>query len=62
MRVQSQREICWRVTAREPGLHRLVFDVDGQTCDKELAVGDGFMRVSSRAAGLGLLGDSLQPR
>jgi hypothetical protein len=48
VRVLSQRELCWKITARETGYHRLVFDVDGQTVDKELAVGDGFMRVSQQ--------------
>jgi hypothetical protein len=48
VRVVSQREICWKITANENGNHRLVFDIDGQTVDKELAVGDGFMRVSTQ--------------
>jgi hypothetical protein len=51
VRVCNKREICWRVRAREGGGHRLVFDVDGRTCDKELAVGDGFMRVSTLRPG-----------
>jgi hypothetical protein len=48
VRIQSKREVCWNVRARENGVHRLMFDVNGQTIDKELAVGDGFMRVSAR--------------
>lgn len=51
VRVRSKREVCWRVQAREPGSHRLVFDVDGRAVDKELAVGDGFMRVSALRPG-----------
>jgi hypothetical protein len=51
VRVRSRREVCWRVRAREAGAHRLVFDVGGQPCDKELAVGDGFMRVSALRPG-----------
>jgi hypothetical protein len=47
VRVRSQHEVCWRVTARQPGAHRLIFNVDGRDCDKELAIGDGLMRVSS---------------
>ena len=46
VRVLSERLVCWEIRAREPGYHRLVFDVDGQAVVKELAVGDGFMRVS----------------
>jgi hypothetical protein len=48
VRVLSRREACWNVKAREAGTHRLVFRVDGQTVTKELAVGDGLMRVSTR--------------
>ncbi len=46
VRVRSKREICWTLQGREPGLHHLVFDVDGQAVDKEIAVGDGFLPVS----------------
>ena len=38
-----------------------MFQVGGQTGDKELAIGDGFMRVEHGAAGLGLVGDPAQP-
>jgi hypothetical protein len=48
VRVRSQREVCWNIVARANGYHRLRFTVDGTTIDKELAVGDGFMRVSAR--------------
>ena len=51
IRVQSQREICWNIKARQNGYHRLVFQVDGQAIDKELAVGDGTMRVSTQRPG-----------
>jgi hypothetical protein len=48
VRVFSEREVCWDVTARENGYHRLVIRVGDQEFEKELAVGDGFMRVSAR--------------
>jgi hypothetical protein len=48
VRVLSQREVCWKIQARQAGYHWLMFTVDGQTIDKELAVGDGMMRVSAR--------------
>ncbi len=51
VRINSRREICWNIQARQNGYHRLVFHVDGQTVDKELAIGDGFMRVSVRRPG-----------
>jgi hypothetical protein len=51
VRVFSQREVCWNIRAREPGYHRLQFRVNGEAVEKELAVGDGFMRVSVERPG-----------
>jgi hypothetical protein len=67
VRVLSKREVCWSVRARESGYHRLVFQVGGPAdkadsvsssggqpplrVEKELAVGDGFMRVSTHRPG-----------
>jgi hypothetical protein len=51
VRVLSKREVCWNLAARANGYHRLVFRVGGQVVDKELAVGDGFMRVSVQRPG-----------
>jgi hypothetical protein len=48
VRVFSKREVCWALEGREGGYHRLTFQVGGQAVDKEVAVGDGFMRVSAR--------------
>jgi hypothetical protein len=47
-RVFSKREVCWNIEARQIGYHRLTFQVGSKEVDKELAVGDGFMRVSAR--------------
>jgi uncharacterized membrane protein (DUF106 family) len=49
--VYSQREIWFRIKPNENGTHRLAFEVDGRTVEKELAVGDGFMRVSVQRPG-----------
>ncbi len=46
VRVQSKREVCWNVRPRTPGSHRLEFQVGDQIYAKEIAVGEGFMRVS----------------
>ena len=46
VRILDRREICWDLKAREDGYHRLCFDVDGKPVEKELAVGNGFMRTS----------------
>jgi hypothetical protein len=51
VRVPSRREVVWVVRAREPGSHRLSFRAGDQPVTKELAVGDGFMRVSARRPG-----------
>jgi hypothetical protein len=51
VRVASKREVCWNIIAREAGLHRLTFQVGEQTVEKELAIGDGFMRVSAERPG-----------
>lgn len=51
VRVLSKRELCWNIKARANGMHRLIFYVDGQPIEKELAVGDGFMRVSTQRPG-----------
>jgi hypothetical protein len=48
VRVSSQREVCWDIEARQKGYHRLVFRVGEHTTQKELAIGEGFMRVSSQ--------------
>jgi hypothetical protein len=51
VRVLSKREVCWEIVAREKGYHRLTFQMGDQTMEKELAVGDGYMRVSSQRPG-----------
>jgi hypothetical protein len=51
VRVHSQHEICWSIKALASGYHRLVFHVGEQTGDKEVAIGDGFMRVSALRPG-----------
>ena len=51
VRVRSRREVCWGVKARQLGRHRLAFRVDDRTVAKELAIGDGFMRVSAERPG-----------
>jgi hypothetical protein len=51
VRVFSKREVCWNLRARAGGYHRLLFQVGEQVVDKELAVGDGLMRVSAQRPG-----------
>jgi hypothetical protein len=51
VQVTSKREIWWNIRPRADGYQRLVFHVGEQTTDKELAVGEGFMRVGIRRPG-----------
>ncbi len=51
LRILSKRELSWLVQARANGTHQLHFRVNGQQVDKELASGDGFMRVSLQRPG-----------
>lgn len=44
--IWSKHEVCWNIQARQSGYHRLVFHAGPQIVEKELAIGDGFMRVS----------------
>lgn len=46
--VRSQRVVVWKVRALQPGYHRLALRVGDQRVEKELAVGEGFLRVSPR--------------
>jgi hypothetical protein len=48
VRVFSEREVSWNLRGSSRGHHLLVFEVSGQSADKDLAVGDGYMRVSAR--------------
>ncbi len=60
--ILSQRAICWNIVPREAGYHRIVFDVGGRKIEKELAVGEGYMRVSLERPALDLSAALLHPR
>ncbi len=51
VRVTRRREVCWNIQARSNGHHRLVFQMGEWSAEKELAIGDGFMRVSGQRPG-----------
>jgi|SRR5579884_1102712 len=42
----SKHEVCWKIHPCQDGYHHLIFHVGPQTVEKELAIGEGFMRVS----------------
>lgn len=46
VRVPPKTLVCWKIQAEQPGQHELQFEIDGQTFEKELAVGDSIMPVS----------------
>jgi hypothetical protein len=47
VRILSRHQICWEIKALENGKHHIILDVNDCQIEKELAIGDGFMRVSS---------------
>jgi uncharacterized membrane protein (DUF106 family) len=49
--VPAKHQIYWQITAVKEGRHLLNFQVNGQQVQKELAVGNGFMRVSVQRPG-----------
>jgi hypothetical protein len=51
VRIPSKRDVVWVIRAQEKGSHRLAFRAGEQSVTKELAVGDGFQRVSPRRPG-----------
>ena len=51
VRVAGDREMYWNLQARENGHHHLVFLVNGEHVEKDLVVGDGFMRTSAERPG-----------
>jgi len=48
---KEKQEIWWKIQASEKGQHQLLFNVNGQQFRKELAIGDGFMRLSAKRPG-----------
>lgn len=51
VRVVPERIVCWNVRAREPGYHALAFQTASETYAKEVAIGTGLLRVSTRRPG-----------
>lgn len=52
VRAFSKRSLSWNIKAgNQTGYHELVFEVDGQVVKKEVAIGNGFLRVSAQRPG-----------
>ena len=47
VRIFSQKKLCWEIEASKSGYNDIVFEIDDQKFKKQLAVGNGFMRISS---------------
>lgn len=61
VRVLSKHELCWNVRPSKFGNHRLKFQVDRQIHTKEIAAGEGFMRVSQLRPGWDWMSILLNP-
>lgn len=44
--ITSLQQVCWSVRAKQPGYHTLQFEAEGERFEKQMAIGDGVMRVS----------------
>lgn len=51
VRVLSQGRVYWKIKTAESGLHKIVFTAGKERVEKELAVGEEFMRVSAKRPG-----------
>jgi hypothetical protein len=46
VRIDRPPAVCWNIRAKKPGYHTLQFRIGDETVEKELAAGEGVMRVS----------------
>ena len=53
VQVLSKRQIYWKIEASDNGRHVLVFQVDQERVEKQLAIGQAFMPVSVERPGWG---------
>ncbi len=51
VRILSKHQICWKIKAGESGYHHIIFKVGQERIEKQLAIGEGFMRLSSERPG-----------
>lgn len=51
VRIFSKKQIYWKIRAIEKGNHIIAFNIGDEQFEKQLAIGDGFMRVSSMRPG-----------
>jgi uncharacterized membrane protein (DUF106 family) len=51
VKVLSQGRVYWKIKTAKSGLHKITFTAGAERVEKELAVGQGFMRVSVNRPG-----------
>ena len=61
VRIFSKKEVYWKLKPVESGNHRLVFHIGDRRYEKQLAIGNGFMRVSPRRPGSQVVDALLYP-
>jgi len=61
VRVLSKKELFWKIKPIEEGNHPLIFQVGERRYEKELAIGEGFMRVSPKRPGADFVDVLLYP-
>jgi hypothetical protein len=61
VRILTKRQICWEIKATQNGNHQLEFNIGQDTVNKDLAVSDGYMRVSVERPNYNVTGLILNP-
>jgi len=62
LRIESEREICWRIRALKPGKYEMKISFDGQRLSKELIIGHhSLVRLSPVRPSSGFLQQLLAP-
>lgn len=51
VQIISKRQVLWKIRADQPGRHRIVFETAGERIEKDLCIGNGFMRISAKRPG-----------
>jgi hypothetical protein len=51
VKILSKCQICWEIKALQNGYHRIILQAGQQQIEKDVAVGDGLMRISSKRPG-----------
>ena len=46
--ILTKRQICWEIKARENGYHNIVFCINKKRYEKQLTIGESFMRISTK--------------